>query len=70
MKEEKKTLLYEILKGGNFGHYDAENQKANNAIKRNILRVKRDMRMVRCFPMECLWEPWFRVYHYFWRLGH
>ncbi len=65
-----KVLLAEIMKGGNFGHYDAENQKANNAIKRNLQRVKRDMRMMRYFPSECLWEPVFRVYHYFWRMAH
>ena len=68
-KDEKRgrVLLAEIMKGGNFGHYDAENQKANNAIKKNIQRLKRDVRMVRYFPSECLWEPVFRVYHYFWR---
>ena len=68
-KDEKRgrVLLAEIMKGGNFGHYDAENQKANNAIKKNLQRIKRDMRMMRYFPSECMWEPVFRVYHYFWR---
>lgn len=65
-----KVLLAEIMKGGNFGHYDAENQKANNAIKKNFQRIKRDMRMMRYFPSECMWEPVFRIYHYFWRLVH
>lgn len=71
-KDEKrgKVLISEIMKGGNFGHYDAENQKANNAIKKNLQRIKRDMRMMRYFPSECLWEPVFRVYHFFWRLRH
>lgn len=71
-KDEKrgKVLLEEIMKGGNFGHYDVENQKANNAIKRNLQRIKRDMRMMRYFPSECLWEPVFRVYHYFWRMKY
>ncbi len=65
-----RVLFAEIMKGGNFGHYDAENQKANNAIKKNVQRIKRDMRMMRYFPSECLWEPVFRVYHYFWRLRY
>ena len=71
-KDEKRgrVLLAEIMKGGNFGHYDVENQKANSAIKKNLQRIKRDMRMMRYFPSECLWEPVFRVYHYFWRLAH
>lgn len=65
-----KVLLAEIMKGGNFGHYDAENQKANNAVKKNILRIKRDIRMMWYFPSECLWEPFFRLYHWGWRLAH
>ena len=65
-----KTLLNEILKGGNFGKYDEANIKANNRIKKNLQRIKRDIRMMRYFPSECLWEPAFRVYHFFWRLAH
>jgi hypothetical protein len=71
-KDERRgrVLLAEVMKGGNFGFYDAENQKANSAIKRNIQRIKRDVRLVRYFPSECLWEPVFRGYHFFWRLAH
>ena len=65
-----RVLLAEIMKGGNFGHYDAENQKANSAIKKNFQRIKRDMRMMRYFPSECLWEPVFRIYHFIWRKFH
>ena len=69
-KDEKRgrMLLAEIMKGGNFGHHDTENQKANNAFKKNLQRIKRDIRMMRYFPSECLWEPVFRIYHFFWRL--
>lgn len=65
-----KTLLKEILKGGNFGQSDVENQKATTAIQKNVLRIKRDLRMMRYFPSECLWEPVFRVYHWVWRLKY
>lgn len=69
-KDEKRgrTLLKEITKGGTFGKYDIENQKANNRAKKNIQRVKRDLRMLRLFPSECLWEPIFRTYHLMWRI--
>lgn len=68
-KDEKrgKVLLNEILRGGNFGHYDTANRQATTPFKKNIQRLKRDFRMVCYFPSECLWEPAFRVYHYFWR---
>lgn len=71
-KDERRgrVLLAEVMRGGNFGFYDAENQKANNVFKKNFNRLKRDLRLVRYFPSECLWEPVFRVYHFFWRLAH
>lgn len=65
-----KFMLNEILRGGNFGHYDTANRNASTRFKKNIQRLKRDFRMVRYFPSECLWEPVFRVYHFFWRLKY
>ena len=65
-----KLLLNEIMRGGNFGHYDSDNINATNRLKKNIQRVKRDLRLMRYFPSECIWEPWFRVYHLFWRMAH
>lgn len=62
-----KLLMNEILRGGNFGHYDSANRKANTPFKKNIQRLMRDTRMIRYFPSECIWEPAFRIYHYFWR---
>ena len=69
-KDEKlgKVLLEEILRGGNFGQFDEANIKADNQMKKNWQRLRRDIRMVRYFPSECLWEPVFRVYHFFWRM--
>lgn len=65
-----KILLSEIMRGGNFGYYDSENVKATSRLKKNVQRVKRDLRLMRFFPSECLWEPVFRVYHLFWRMAH
>jgi len=68
-KDERlgRILLIEILRGGNFGQYDDENIQANSQLKKNWQRIKRDVRMVRYFPSECLWEPVFRIYHFMWR---
>ena len=71
-KDERlgKVLLSEILNGGNFGQYNLDNIKADSQLKKNWLRIRRDFRMMRYFPSECLWEPVFRVYHFFWRLRY
>ena len=79
-----KFLLEEIMEGGNFGMYVTQKSQkpqkgcfagaiwlnADTAIGRNILRLKRDMRLLRYFPSECLWEPVFRVWHLGWRVAH
>ena len=66
-------LLEEIMEGGNFGMGLKSSKgwlSANTAIGRNILRLKRDARLLRYFPSECLWEPIFRLWHFGWRLAH
>ena len=63
-------LKNEILLGGNFGQYDHRVNRQGGQIKANTNRLKRDIRLVRYFPSECLWEPAFRIWHFFWRLAH
>lgn len=61
-----KTLLKEILKGGNFGHYS--NLDQNNAAKKYFQKTWRNMHLVREYPAEALCEPIFRTWHFFWRM--
>ena len=64
-----KFLLDEILIGGNFGQWsDGKRKLEDGRLVKNIQRLKRDFRLMWFFPSECLWEPIFRVYHFFWRL--
>ena len=63
-----KTLLNEILKGGNFGHYSGLSQ--NNAVKKYFQKTWRNMQLVKEYPEEALCEPFFRTWHYFWRMIH
>ena len=70
-KDERlgRVLLAEILNGGNFGQYDSDGKRKEEEgrVMKNWQRIRRDIRMMRYFPSECLWEPVFRVYHFFWR---
>lgn len=61
-------LLDEILQAGNFGHYDKRVEHGQSRLMRNVQRLKRDARLMFYFPSECLWEPIFRWYHFFWRV--
>lgn len=63
-------LLDDIMQGGNFGHYDQRVNHGEGQFQKNITRLKRDFRFLKYFPSECLWEPIFRIYHFFWRMTH
>ena len=65
-------LMREMMAGGNFGKYDERLLSGTSQSKliTNLQRLVRDIRMVVYYPSECLWEPWFRVWHWMWRKKH
>ena len=62
-----RLVLKEVLEAGNFGQYDKRNWFVHSALGHNLQRLYRDMRLVRYFPEEALSEPFFRIWHFFWR---
>lgn len=62
-----RLVLKEVLEAGNFGQYDKRNRFGHSALGHNLQRLYRDMRLVRYFPEEALSEPFFRIWHFFWR---
>lgn len=67
-----RVLLREVLAGGNFGKHDERTLSGvyQSPIMANLQRFVRDFRLLFYFPSESLWEPFFRVYHFFWRKRH
>ena len=63
-------LMNEILDGGNFGLFNPQSAQARTPLGKNVLRLNRDWRLLTIFPSECLWEPVFRWWHFFWRQLH
>ena len=63
-----RLLLEEIIKGGNFGHYSGLTDHSIGT--KYFLKIRRNMRFVRAYPAEALCEPWFRTWHFFWRMVH
>ena len=65
-------LLGEILRSGNFGKFDTRDYivKWKNPVGSWLRHIEHDLRIVRYFPSECLWEPVSRIYQHFWRLAH
>lgn len=66
-----RVVFDDILRGGNFGKF---NDDYEHASKRRIyprrawMKLRHSMGLVRYFPGEALSEPFFRVWHFFWRL--
>lgn len=67
-----KLLLAEILNGGNFGqHFSKYGHFTQQGMaKKYFLKIWRNMHFVRYYPAEALSEPFFRTWHFFWRLRH
>ena len=70
------VLAKEILNNGDFGKQARDSKTATTgkqkaawrlALEKNIQRIRFDVRLMRHFPSECLCEPIFRIYHFFWR---
>lgn len=67
-----KELLDEIMLAGNFGQYDerGKEMKHGGMIKHGMWKLKRIMRLVGNYPEEALCEPFFRIWHWGWRMIH
>lgn len=77
-EKEGLFLLSEIMIAGNFGKYDNRIKKSNGLrllgytiISRPWLhaleKTKHNVRLLKHYPEEVLWEPIFRFYHFIWR---
>ena len=62
-------LLDEILRAGNFGQYDPRirDAHAGGSVRLYMKNVKRLFSMVRFYPSEVLWAPFWKVGHFVWR---
>ena len=62
-------LLDEIMRAGNFGHYDPRIRDAHSgdSMMLYMKNVKRVFGMVRYYPSEVLWAPFWKVGHFVWR---
>lgn len=71
-KESGTLLLRDILQGGNFGKYNAAFQHNGRTIniKRFLYKTLHNLSLVRSYPSDALWEPWFRTWHFLWRLRY
>lgn len=63
-----RTLLKEILKGGNFGQHSGLTNHSTGG--KYLVKTLRNLHFIREYPAEALCEPIFRTWHFFWRMAH
>ncbi len=69
MDEKRGRLLLDgILEGGNFGQFSNRQHYGRGTAGHNIQRICRDLQLVKYYPAEALAEPFFRAWHFFWRM--
>lgn len=68
-EQHGKFLLSEIMKAGNFGHYDARTKQVskNKKFKRGFVQLGRNLRFVSYYPSEVFWSPFWKLWHWIWR---
>lgn len=62
-------LLDAIMRAGNFGKYDPRIRDAHSggSVRLYMMNIKRLFSMVRFYPSEVLWAPFWKVGHFVWR---
>lgn len=58
-----------VMEGGNFGQYDKRNRHGKeNVLQRGFRNLQHNMLVVKDYPSEVLWAPFWKVWHYVWRM--
>lgn len=69
-EQEGRFIMNEILFTGNLGHSDKRSWGSKEtAASRYLFSLKRDVYMAKHYPHEALWQPFFSLWLYFWRLS-
>ena len=69
-KGENKFIIQEVMKTGNMGHSDVRDWGSlATPLSRFFFNMRRDLYLVRHCPHEALWQPFFSLWLYFWRLS-
>ena len=69
-EKEGRFILQEVMLTGNMGHSDTRNWGSQKtAFKRFIHNLRRDAYLINHYPQEILFQPFFSIWLYFWRLS-
>ncbi len=68
-EKEGRFIIREVMLTGNMGHSDTRNWGSKKtAVSRFFFNIRRDFYLARHYPHEALWQPFFSIWLYFWRM--
>ena len=69
-KRRGEFLLNEIMAAGNFGQYDKRYSivSKESEFKHFLNSMQRITRLIAQYPQETLWSPYFKIWHWLWRI--
>lgn len=68
-EKEGKFIIREVMLTGNMGHSDTRNWGSmKTPMSRFVLNLRRDVYLAGHYPHEALWQPFFSIWLYFWRM--
>ena len=69
-EKEGHFIMQEVMQTGNMGHSDPRNWGSKEtAFSRFFLNLRRDCYLAGHYPLETLWQPFFSIWLYLWRLS-
>lgn len=69
-EKEGRFIMQEVLLTGNMGHGDTRDWGSKQtALSRFFLNLKRDVYLASHYPHEAIWQPFFSIWLYLWRLS-
>ena len=69
-EKEGKYILYQLMEGGNFGHYD--NRLNHGSGKMSVVRAifMHNIHLLSHYPADVFWVPIWFVWHKLWKILH
>ncbi len=67
LQKDGQFLFNEIMRAGNFGHYDERNHRQHGRLANGIENIRRNLRFVGRYPQEICWMPAWKIWHWCWR---
>lgn len=69
-EKEGQFIMQEVMLTGNMGHGDTRDWGSKQtALSRFFFNLKRDVYLAKHYPHEALWQPFFSIWLYFWRMA-